>query len=77
MRNSEKKTKIFIDKMKNCQYLKLRREEILLYYAVKLLFRSSNTYILHKLLLNLVLKLLKITQFEIKESTNKCVHKSI
>ena len=35
------------------------------------------TYVLNKLLLSLVLELLRITQYEIKESTNKCVYKSI
>ena len=43
----------------------------MLYYALKLILTIINTYILNELLLNLVLKLLKIIQHEMKKSKNK------
>ena len=69
MRNSFKKPKIFTHFIKNYQHFKLRREKF--YYAIKLLFYLLNIYILNKLLLNLMLELLRIMQYEVKESTNK------
>ena len=50
--------------------------KILLHYTVKLSFQLLHTYILNKL--SLCLELLKITQYQVKESTNrKCCNRSV
>ena len=59
--------------MKNCQYLKLR-QKFLLYYAVELLFRPLSTPLIN---IELNLELLRIVQYEVKESINtKCYNRT-